>query len=119
VTTPEAALRALRASWSRETSRHWRPDDPARGQCNVSALVVHDLLGGDIVKTGTPDGWHFYNRVGGVRWDVTESQFVSPPSYEDVPSDRREALSGTTLECYQRLAGRVRSLLPGAVPHED
>ncbi|HEV7975357.1 YunG family protein [Amycolatopsis sp.] len=27
----------------------WRADNPARGQCGVTALVLHDLLGGDLL----------------------------------------------------------------------
>lgn len=107
----KAILDALRASWSVETGRHWLPESPARGQCNVTALVVHDLLGGEILKTNTPGGWHFYNRIGGVRRDFTSSQFADPPAYDDVPSDRGEAMSGTTPERHRLLAARVASRL--------
>lgn len=42
---------ALEQAWSIETSSKWLPDKPARGQCSVTALVVQDVLGGDIVKS--------------------------------------------------------------------
>jgi hypothetical protein len=109
--TPETLLAALRASWSRETSSGWREDNPARGQCNVTALVVQDHCGGEILKTPTPEGWHFYNRVAGLRHDLTAGQFAAPPVYENVLADREEALSGTTAERYTLLASRVSATL--------
>jgi len=41
----------LRRSWSPETSSGWTRDNPASGQCGVTALVVHDKFGGEILKT--------------------------------------------------------------------
>ena len=52
----------LRRSWSIETSSGWQPGNPASGQCGVTALVVHDKLGGEILKTDVNGAWHFYNR---------------------------------------------------------
>lgn len=101
----------LRACWSDETSRHWRPDNPARGQCNVTALVVHDLFGGEILKTETPGGWHFYNRIDGKRHDLTDTQFDTPVAYTDQPARRDEALAGTTPGQYRLLESRLRAAL--------
>ena len=94
---------ALRSSWSIKTSGGWQARNPARGQCNVTALLVNDLYGGDILKTPLPDGDHFYNRINGDRIDFTAEQFDSPIGYVDLPSDRTEALAGTTLEKYEAL----------------
>ena len=41
----------LMSAWSIETGRKWRSDNPACGQCSVTALVAQDLLGGEILKT--------------------------------------------------------------------
>lgn len=82
----------LRATWSVETGRHWLPDNPAAGQRGVTALVIHDLLGGEILKTAVNGAWHFYNRIDGVRVDFTMSQFTSPIGYEDQPSSGRKRL---------------------------
>jgi len=97
----------LRRSWSVETGSHWRPDDPAAGQCGVTALVVHDEFGGEILKTDVNGAWHFYNLLGGKRVDFTTSQFESPIGYDDLPSNRDEALSDTSAEQYQLLRERV------------
>ena len=94
---------ALLGSWSIETSGNWLPDNPARGQCNVTALLIHDLFGGEILKTPLPEGDHFYNRIGGERIDLTASQFDAPVNYLDVVSSRDEALAGTSIARYQTL----------------
>jgi hypothetical protein len=36
---------ALIGSWSIETSGSWLADNPARGQCNVTTLLIHELFG--------------------------------------------------------------------------
>ncbi|MCA1440445.1 hypothetical protein I6F07_09505 [Ensifer sp. IC4062] len=98
---------ALQSAWSIETSSKWLPDNPARGQCSVTALVVQDILGGDIVKTDVDGAWHFYNLIGGMRRDFSESQFASPVFYADLPSNRDEAFSDTSPEQYRILRERV------------
>lgn len=50
---------ALLQSWSLQSSSKWTKDNPAKGQCGVTALVVNDLFGGEIMKTKLPGGWHF------------------------------------------------------------
>jgi hypothetical protein len=100
----------LRRSWSVETGRHWRPDNPASGQCGVTALVVHDELGGEILKTDVNGAWHFYNRTGDQRIDFTMSQFDSPISYDDIPSSREVALSDGSKMQYELLRSRVGGL---------
>jgi hypothetical protein len=78
---------ALRASWDRQTCDpvdlpFWNAQNPARGQCGVTALVVQDLLGGDLVQAevlhrdGTRQGVHYWNRLGAVEMDLTREQFT-------------------------------------------
>lgn len=99
----EALASALFRAWSIETSSLWTPDSPARGQCGVTSLVVQDLFGGEILKTPTPDGMHFYNRVNGDRIDLTQAQFATLPHYRDLPATRGEALADTSLSQYRAL----------------
>jgi hypothetical protein len=94
---------ALLGSWSIETSENWLPDNPARGQCNVTALLVNELFGAEILKTPLPDGDHFYNRIDGQRIDFTASQFDAPVNYLDMASSRDEALAGTSIAKYESL----------------
>lgn len=97
--------KALLASWSIKTSGNWCPDNPARGQCNVTALLLNELFGGEILKTPLPEGDHFYNRIDGERVDLTASQFGSPVTYLDITSSRDEALAGTSPAKYDALRG--------------
>ncbi len=105
--TPDALGRMLPECWSIASSSKWRPENPAAGQCSVTAILVQELCGGDILKTRVGADWHFYNLLGGVRRDFTESQFDAPISYDDVPSHRADALADTSSEQYEALKSRV------------
>jgi len=94
---PFAELQSrLMDAWSLESSSLWCADIPARGQCNPTALVVQDLIGGELLKTPTPQGLHYYNRIDGQRLDFTASQFASPPDYKDLPATRYEIMANTS-----------------------
>jgi hypothetical protein len=85
---PTDIERAVRTSWGVDVCEdpadvpHWSPAFPARGQCGPTALVLHDLLGGDLVVAGvtaadgTPRGYHWWNRLPeGDEVDLTLEQF--------------------------------------------
>jgi hypothetical protein len=96
---------ALIRSWSIKSSSLWTEANPARGQCGVTALVIQDHFGGEIRKSRLPDGeWHYYNQINGRRFDFTDSQFPTLPTYEDRPSTRDEALADTNEEQYRYLS---------------
>lgn len=78
--------RALRTAWAADTCSpddrdEWRPDNPAWGHCDITALVVHDVFGGDLMVgevylDGTQHGFHWWNRLSsGVELDLTYEQF--------------------------------------------
>ncbi|MEW1615111.1 MULTISPECIES: hypothetical protein [unclassified Streptomyces] len=78
--------RALRDSWSAETCTpeyrdRWSPDNPARDQCGVTAMVLNDLLGGELIRgevrvDGRRIDYHWWNRLRtGVEIDLTREQF--------------------------------------------
>jgi hypothetical protein len=94
---------ALFGAWSPATSGGWRDESPARGQCSVTALLLNELFGGDILKTPLPEGAHFYNRIGGERVDLTDKQFDAPITYLDLTSSRNEALADTSAAKYEAL----------------
>lgn len=89
--------------WSQHTSSLWTPECPARGQCSVTALVVHTWIGGEIRKTLLPEGTHFYNWITNKRYDLTASQFDILLEYDDLPSSRIEAFLDTTISQYHAL----------------
>ena len=109
----DRVLATLRRCWSAATGGQWQAANPARGQCNVTALLVADIFGGDILKTPLPAGDHFYNRIEGRRVDLTDSQFDSPIAYLDLPTDRHEALAGTTAARYAALSVAYREHAAG------
>ncbi|MER7015176.1 hypothetical protein ABT324_27410 [Saccharopolyspora sp. NPDC000359] len=78
---------AVRSSWGADTCApedlpKWHPGNPARGQCGVTALVLNDLLGGDLVRgevhvDGRQVDFHWWNRLpGGLELDLTREQFT-------------------------------------------
>ncbi|MEV4537169.1 hypothetical protein AB0J82_25660 [Asanoa sp. NPDC049518] len=99
---------AIRASWAADTCSPddlaragWHPGNPAWGHCDVTALVLNDLFGGDIVLgdvhlDGERHGYHWWNRLpGGLELDLTFEQFqdgqtVSAPRIIRRPPGRPE-----------------------------
>src|SRR5690606_36461792 len=75
-------LEILRLCWDGDSAfgkEDWSVENPARGQCAVSSLVIQDYLGGEIVRfavefSGVKEK-HFANVVAGVVIDATFSQF--------------------------------------------
>ena len=89
MTVPLSELeRAVRAAWSGETAYASAeglaraPGRPSRGQCGTTALVVQDLLGGELLVAavevaGKVEGVHYWNLLaGGVQVDLTADQFL-------------------------------------------
>ncbi|SEM80443.1 YunG family protein [Lihuaxuella thermophila] len=103
----ETLLKILFEVWSEKSSTKYSPDNPARGQCGVTALVVNDLLGGEILKTPLSEGWHFYKRINGQVYDFTSSQFSGEIEYQDIPSTRDEAFADTNEQQYTYLSQAV------------
>jgi len=95
----EALLReVLEDAWSLDSASQWSLENPANGQCNVTAVVIQELFGGVILRTRYPNFWHYYNQIDGNRVDLTDSQFSrpdarvpAPESYDDDISDRDSA----------------------------
>jgi hypothetical protein len=108
---PARVLAALEASWSEESSSRWSRGNPACGQCNATALVVHERYGGELLKTRVGEDWHFYNRLGGKIYDFTSSQFAAPVRYDDVPASQGDALAGTSVTQVAALARRFDAAL--------
>lgn len=107
----EAIAQALKKAWSIKSSSLWQLDNPALGQCGVTALVAQNHLGGDVLKTKFGDLWHFYNLIDGQKIDFTESQFIAPITYDDIPSNRDEAFADTNAAQYSYLSNAVQTTL--------
>jgi hypothetical protein len=123
---PAALEAAIRGSWSEAScdphDAPWPPENPSRGQCNVTALVVQDHAGGDIVRStvlhadGTRQGLHFWNRLpDGSEVDLTREQFIDGEVVQDAAAEIQERPAdlshGRVYQQYLALSERVAAAL--------
>lgn len=77
---------AIRSSWSYVTTfprcrDKWHKDNPALGQCAVTALLLQELLGGVILHNR--QNYHYWNKLDdGREIDMTLEQFGGIESME-------------------------------------
>ena len=113
--TLSSSLRqTLEQAWTAETSSdpgNWSPHNPAWGQCAVTALVIQDLFGGDLLRCKINGISHYWNRLpSGVEIDLTRDQFrelreTTPPE----PRTREFVLSfPDTVKRYELLKSLLR-----------
>lgn len=87
-TAPEQAQRLYSEfmyCWSAETCSpkmraDWSRANPTLGQCSITSFIVQDIMGGEVY--GIPlegGGYHCFNEVDGVRFDLTSEQFGGRP----------------------------------------
>lgn len=103
--TREALEYDIPLCWKHATSadsEHWSSANPAWGQCDVTALVIHDHLGGDMVRTlfTTPDGkrgTHYFNILPcGTVCDLTQRQFPTGTKFMPALTQGAEAFKSAT-----------------------
>jgi hypothetical protein len=126
--TLQALEAAIRGSWCRETcdptdAAVWAPSNPSRGQCAVTALVVHDLVGGQLLEAevlypdGERQGFHYWNRLAGLDVDLTGDQFTSEEVVQEPHLiDRLPAFPWLAHEQYLIFRDRVRTVLQLPTP---
>jgi hypothetical protein len=107
----------MKAAWCRDTASPdslstWEAHHSVKGQCAVTALVVQDEMGGEILRTVVEGyGSHYYNRLpDGTILDLTKEQFpagiVIPPGTlieRDAMLFSERAKEARTLDRYHRL----------------
>jgi hypothetical protein len=117
--TPAELERAIRAAWGRDTSAdpgEWSETNPARGQCDVTALLVRELLGGEIlianvIRAGRRVERHAWNRLpSGLTVDLTREQFLDGEAFEAPVVQEPLALSRSS-DRLDLLRARVRDAL--------
>jgi hypothetical protein len=112
---------ALLDSWGADTAKgEWKEDIPALNQCAVTALIVQDYFGGELLRCPLDDGdshyWNLTENLGEI--DLTFSQFAYTKQ-QDIPNEtivrpREYVLSfPDTLKRYEILRERVRNCLNG------
>lgn len=104
---------AIREAWSSETSidERWNGERPSLGQCAVTALVVQDYLGGELLRAEVEGVSHYWNRLpDGTEIDLTRDQFTrfSPSQIETRSRDYVLSFPGTAHR-YRLLGDRIRS----------
>lgn len=127
--TLEQVSAAIRASWSADTcdptdQATWSADNPSRGQCGTTALVLHDYFGGDLMfaevlyADGTKQGHHYWNRFDdGTELDLTGDQFLPHEVLQEGRVVTRPA--GPPKRCveeYALLSRRVSAVLAESEP---
>jgi hypothetical protein len=115
---------AVRSSWGPDTlfaSADYMArgnGQASRGQCGTTALVIQDLLGGDLMVAdveydGRVEGVHYWNVTpGGVELDLTRDQFIPAESLINqrrVTTERKSSSAGE--QPFQVLRQRVTSVL--------
>ena len=117
-TTLYRLQRAIEDSWSKDTAKgEWKRSVPSLNQCAVTALVVQDYLGGDLLRCEMTDGdSHYWNKIGEAEIDLTKSQFEhtdGQPIRETAAIRPREYVLSfeETRKRYELLAKTVASIL--------
>ena len=125
----------LRFLWSAETSvdpNNWNPDNPAWGQCAVTALLVQELFGGSLIRATIEGISHYWNVLpNGEEIDLTRHQFGESSILDNSPELRvREYVLSfpETNERYRILRSKIlreigpskviRHILNGDEPNE-
>ena len=83
----------LKVSLESEAIRKSSAGKLAEVQDSIISLLIHDIFGGDILKTHWKKRWHFYNRVNGERIDFTLPEIEKsnvPEIFEDIPATPAE-----------------------------
>jgi len=117
--TLEELEAAIRASWGKDTSDdpdEWTPDHAARGQCGVTAIVIREHLGGEILMADVHGSHlqgerHAWNRLpDGREVDLTAEQFRAGETLGPAGVDE-PYVTDTGVDRGALLSARVRSRL--------
>jgi hypothetical protein len=111
---------ALLHSWNADTAKgDWKVQVPSLNQCAVTALIVQDYFGGDLMRCKlNDDDSHYWNRISdGNEIDLTFEQFAYTGQTdvgETVIRSRDYVLSfPDTLKRYEILKYRIEEFLFG------
>ena len=101
-TLGEFYLKCLKA-WSTETCSvrfrpNWSKDNPSVGQCTITAALVHEFFGGEVLGLPlTGGGMHSFNKINGITVDLACEQFGKDALLDfdnAVPVDAEKLLVG-------------------------
>lgn len=96
---------ALQKSWSAETSNSgdWSIGNPSLGQCAITACIIQDYFGGEIVNSivilqNGDKISHYLNLIDGKYIDLTSQQFNEGAIFSD-PKPKKKSSSSTREYC--------------------
>lgn len=121
--TPRDYYDLLSKIWAADTCaprmrQSWRADNPTLGQCSVTAFLMQDIFGGQVLGVPRKGGtFHCFNAVGDCVFDLTSEQFGDEVlSYADCPEQRREYhfARAEKLARYELLRDRLNRALADA-----
>jgi hypothetical protein len=109
---------ALRRSRKLEFNSEMNLEKPTVGEDSLISLLIHDIFGGEILKTPKKKGWYFYNRIDGLRIDFTRSEsvrYLKNVSFDDIPSAPDETQTYFAKEDYSSFLMRFVRVFEEAV----
>lgn len=107
----------MEACWSAETSNdcdRWRGAVRGLGQCAVTALIVQEHFGGELMRGEFGGGSHYWNRLpNGTEVDLTASQFEQVPDFTNVVIRSRDYVLSypATVRRYEMLKSRFQAAI--------
>ena len=115
--------KAIQKSWGVDTAYKddipkWSTDNPAAGQCAVTALIIHDYFGGRIYSGMSQDGVvHYWNKIYGFKIDITRSQFKETKKFTNITKWIADDLlqTGNVRERYAILKERIENYLQNQI----
>lgn len=107
--------KALTKSWGKDTAYHkdapnWTLENPALGQCAITALLFNEYFGGKIFSGVSETGIvHYWNKILGIKVDLTKQQFKSNLTFKNITAWSRSDLleTGNVAERYNILKQRT------------
>ena len=91
--------------------KDWSKDNKTLGQCSITSFLIQDIFGGEVFGVPLKEGgYHCFNVVNGVMFDLTSEQFGDEKLEYTLkyPQSRQEHFSSE--EKYQRYLYIVKEL---------
>ena len=79
----------MKSTLALDTGKRRSHKKPAAYEDRVISMLIHDIFGGEILKTHLRNEWHFYNRINGERIDLSgepKRKSDNDIKFEDIPA---------------------------------
>jgi len=106
MSSEEPIKEIFKKGWDKDTCypalrKKWRNSSPEVGQCAITALIVHDIYGGEIAYNKIKN--HFWNKLPSGKFvDLTKGQFSNPGNLKpDLFIERSEILNSKAAKLFE------------------